>query len=203
MIFTYLYSDPHNVKFIFGGVWLYPLYWGDSEMHFFDAATLAEGDFSDGSGERDDGPDAELDMVDAISEGELRRIIGCERTLIGRWFIGSCVRRSIEGDVRRGSGCFEWIAEFEGSDFGVLCGDFFEESGCGIGGIIPKTVAFSGSSDEEIPFGTSHRDVHEASFFFDLFRLHECACMREESLLCSGDDNILELESLGKMDRHE
>lgn len=172
-------------------------------MHFFDAATLAEGDFSDGSGEGDNGPDAELDVIDAMSEGELGRIVGCERAFLGRWFVGGCVRRSIEGDVRRGSGRLEWIAEFEGSDFGVLCGDFFEESGRRIGGIIPEIVAFSGSGDEEILLGTSHGDVHEASLFLDFSRFHETARMREESFLGSGDDDILELEPLGEVDRHE
>lgn len=113
------------------------------------------------------------------------------------------MRRSIEGDVRRGSGCFEWIAEFESPNLGVLCGDFFEESGRRIGGIIPEIVALSGSSDEEIPFGTGHRDIHEASLFLDLSRLHETARMWEESFLGSGDDDILELESLGEVDRHE
>lgn len=87
--------------------------------------------------------------------------------------------------------------------FCVFCWYLADKTTRNIARVCPKAVAFVGSGDDEFFLGTSHRDIPEAAFFFELIWFKKSPRMREDSLFCTSYDYMLKFESLCAVSGHE
>ncbi len=85
----------------------------------------------------------------------------------------------------------------------IFTRDFLHKSTFRIGTIVSERISLMSTRYVESRLRASDGDVHETTFLFERVSIHEGSRVREYPLLCSRDKHRRELESLGKVDRHE